>query len=177
MRQEGQQVTSWYQSQNIYRACSLPIYSRASAPLVLLACVFAQRIHLESVPCAFLHHIYLYTSWHLLSVMLYLFISFVVLNVLYTLSSEHCRYSDCPAAHAPDWQPHTLLGLYIYVFMYGQHIQQSRNQLDRATNPTGGQLNKDFFFPLSPFAPENSVSRDGFGRPVPCKPAHSPHSG
>ena len=29
---------------------------------------------------------------------------------------------------------------------------------------------------LSPFAPENLVSRDGFGRPVPRQPAHSPHS-
>ena len=35
------------------------------------------------------------------------------------------------------------------------------------------------FFSLSPFAPENLVSRNGFGRPSPCQPAHyhSPHSG
>ena len=32
-------------------------------------------------------------------------------------------------------------------------------------------------FSLSPFAPKNLVSRDGFGRPVPRQPAHSPHSG
>ena len=30
------------------------------------------------------------------------------------------------------------------------------------------------FFPLSPFAPENLVSRDGFGSPVPRQPAHLP---
>ena len=30
---------------------------------------------------------------------------------------------------------------------------------------------------LSPFAPEDLVSRDGFGRPVPRQPAHYPHSG
>ena len=30
--------------------------------------------------------------------------------------------------------------------------------------------------PLSPFAPENLVSRDGFSRPVPRRPAHSPYS-
>ena len=30
---------------------------------------------------------------------------------------------------------------------------------------------------LSSSAPESVVSRDGFGRPVPCQPAHSPHSG
>ena len=29
---------------------------------------------------------------------------------------------------------------------------------------------------LSPLAPENSVSRDGFGRPVPRQPAHYLHS-
>ena len=32
-------------------------------------------------------------------------------------------------------------------------------------------------YPLSPFAPENFVSRDGFSRPVPRQPAHSPYSG
>ena len=30
---------------------------------------------------------------------------------------------------------------------------------------------------LSPFALENLASRDGFGRPVPRQPAHSPYSG
>ena len=30
--------------------------------------------------------------------------------------------------------------------------------------------------PLSPCVPEKLVSRDGFGRPVPCQPAHSPYS-
>ena len=28
------------------------------------------------------------------------------------------------------------------------------------------------FFPLSPLAPENLISRDGFGSPVPRQPAH-----
>ena len=32
-------------------------------------------------------------------------------------------------------------------------------------------------FSLSPFAPENLVSRDSFGRPVPREPVHSPHPG
>ena len=31
-------------------------------------------------------------------------------------------------------------------------------------------------FSLSPFAPENLISRDEFGRPVPPQSAHSPHS-
>ena len=30
---------------------------------------------------------------------------------------------------------------------------------------------------LSPLAPENLVSRDGFSRPVPHHPVYSPHSG
>ena len=29
--------------------------------------------------------------------------------------------------------------------------------------------------PLSPYAPENLVSRDGFSCPVPCQPVHSPY--
>ena len=32
------------------------------------------------------------------------------------------------------------------------------------------------FFSLSPFAREDLVARDGFGRPVPRKSAYSPHS-
>ena len=32
-------------------------------------------------------------------------------------------------------------------------------------------------FSLFPFAPENLVSRDGFGCPFPRQPAHPPHSG
>ena len=39
------------------------------------------------------------------------------------------------------------------------------------------QQNKEIDFSLSPFAPENLISRDGFGHPVPRKPAHFPHSG
>ena len=39
-----------------------------------------------------------------------------------------------------------------------------------AININSGQL--DIIFPLSPFAPENLVSRDRLGRPVPRQPAH-----
>ena len=38
-------------------------------------------------------------------------------------------------------------------------------------------LSQRTFFYLSPFAPENMVSQDGFGRPVPRHPGRSPHSG
>ena len=42
----------------------------------------------------------------------------------------------------------------------------------KVANPAHGQLNRDFFFPLSAFAPENLVLRDEFGSPVPRQPAH-----
>ena len=52
------------------------------------------------------------------------------------------------------------------------------NRVKEVAKPARGQLNREIDISLSPppFAPENLVSRDGFGRPVPCPPAHSPHS-
>ena len=52
----------------------------------------------------------------------------------------------CPADHEQDWQ------LYYLVLRYKC---------------------SQIFFSLSPFAPENLVSRDRFGRPVPGQPAQS----
>ena len=46
------------------------------------------------------------------------------------------------------------------------------DQPGKVANPARGQLNRKMFFSLSPFAPENLVSRDGFGSPVPRQPAH-----
>ena len=40
------------------------------------------------------------------------------------------------------------------------------DQPDKVANPARGQLNRENKYPLSPFAPENLVSRNGFGRPV-----------
>ena len=47
------------------------------------------------------------------------------------------------------------------------------------TNPARGQLKRETLFCTpSPFTPENSISRDRFGRPVLRQSdAHSPHSG
>ena len=45
-------------------------------------------------------------------------------------------------------------------------------QPGKVANPGRGQLNRENVFSLSPFAPENLVSRDGFGSPVPRQPAH-----
>ena len=40
-------------------------------------------------------------------------------------------------------------------------------------NPARGQLNREnVFCPVPVFAPEDLVSRDGFGSPVPRQPAH-----
>ena len=54
------------------------------------------------------------------------------------------------------------------------HTYNNMDQPCKVTNPARGQLNRendrDIF--LSPFAPENLVSRDGFGSPVPRQFAH-----
>ena len=49
-------------------------------------------------------------------------------------------------------------------------IKQRADQLGKVANPARGQLNEENnIFPVP-------VSRDGFGRPVPRQPSHSPHS-
>ena len=55
------------------------------------------------------------------------------------------------------------------------YYSKGRDQPDKAANPARGQLNREndtVCFSLSPFAPENLVSRDGFGNPAPRQPAH-----
>ena len=46
------------------------------------------------------------------------------------------------------------------------------DQPGKVANPARGQLNREMNISLSPFAPENLVSRGGFGRAVPRKPAY-----
>ena len=46
------------------------------------------------------------------------------------------------------------------------------DQPGKVANPARGQLNSEIDIFLSTFAPENLVSRDGFGGPVPRQPAH-----
>ena len=71
----------------------------------------------------------------------------------------------------------------VYLSMYVRHvITFSRLGINRyyccdCCNPVRGQLSRGTHFSLSPFAPENVVSRGGFGRPVPSKPDHSPYPG
>ena len=49
---------------------------------------------------------------------------------------------------------------------------KSMDQPGKVANPARGQLNREMNISLSAFAPENLVSRDGFGSPVPRQPAH-----
>ena len=46
------------------------------------------------------------------------------------------------------------------------------DQPGKVANPARGQLNRENNILLSAFVPENLVSRDRFGSPVPRQPAH-----
>ena len=51
--------------------------------------------------------------------------------------------------------------------MYGNtYSKRSMDQSGKVANPARGQLNRENVYSLSTFAPENLVSRDGFGSPV-----------
>ena len=56
--------------------------------------------------------------------------------------------------------------------MYGHTYSKSMDQPGKVANPARGQLNRKNNISLSAFAPENLVSRNGFGSPVPRQPAH-----
>ena len=49
---------------------------------------------------------------------------------------------------------------------------KSKDRPGKVTNPARGELNRENYFTLFPFAPDNAFSRDGFGSPVPRQPAH-----
>ena len=56
--------------------------------------------------------------------------------------------------------------------MYGHTYSTSMDQPGKVANPARGQLKRKINIFLSAFAPENLVSRGGFGSPVPRQPAH-----
>ena len=49
---------------------------------------------------------------------------------------------------------------------------KSMDQPGKVANPARGQLHRKMNISLFAFVPENLVSRDGFGSPVPRQPAH-----
>ena len=81
-------------------------------------------------------------------------------------------------ASRQDRDTHCINTLYIYI-MAITYIAESIDQPCKITNSARGQLirGKMNIFPVLVRAPENMVSRDEFGSPVPRPPAHSPHSG
>ena len=54
--------------------------------------------------------------------------------------------------------------------MYGHTYSKSKDQPGKVANPARGQLNREMNISLSAFVPENLISRDGFGSPVPRQP-------
>ena len=56
--------------------------------------------------------------------------------------------------------------------MYGHTYSKSMDQPGKVASPARGRLNRKINISLSAFVPENLVSRDGFGSPVPRQPAH-----
>ena len=60
----------------------------------------------------------------------------------------------------------------MHLSIYSNTYSKSIDQPGKVANSTRGQLNRKMNFSLSPFAPENLVSRDGFDSPVPRQPAH-----
>ena len=65
------------------------------------------------------------------------------------------------------------------VCMYCHTHSKSKDQPGKVANPARSQLNREneINISLSPYVPENLISRDGLGRPAPRQPAHSPSSG
>ena len=68
----------------------------------------------------------------------------------------------------------TRVPLAVYVCMVITY-SKGMDQAGKVANPARSQLNMNIS--LSPFAPDNLVSRDGFDSPVPRQPAHSPYRG
>ena len=74
------------------------------------------------------------------------------------------------------WLSRRMYNIYIYicvcVCIYSHTYSKSMDQLGKVANPARGQLNRENNISLSTLAPENLISRDGIGSPVPGQPAH-----
>ena len=83
-----------------------------------------------------------------------------------TMYSESCKTYDVPGSS---------LRSYSCACTCGHTYSKSMDQPGKVTNPARCQLNRKneyFNISLSAFAPENLVSRDGSGSPVPRQPPH-----
>ena len=60
----------------------------------------------------------------------------------------------------------------LYSILENDKALNEKGQPGKVANPARDQLHGEMNISLSPVAPENLVSRDGFGRPVPRQPAH-----
>ena len=56
---------------------------------------------------------------------------------------------------------------HVCMYMYGHTYSKRMDQPGKVANPARSQLNRKINISLSAFAPENLVSREGFGSPVP----------
>ena len=105
----------------------------------------------------------------------------------YSPQSVWCNSGQCPrSAPSPSTSSTTQYtrnnyvayvpsGRVNQVTMYvSSHIcsSKSMNQPGEVASPARGQLNRKNEYSLSAFVPDNLVSRDGFGSPVPRQPAH-----
>ena len=83
----------------------------------------------------------------------------------------------CSADHERDWPPCKVVffGLAtntLNVRNNNNNIARLRDQPGKVASPARDELNRKNNISLSAFVPENLVSRDGFGSPVPRQPAH-----
>ena len=81
-------------------------------------------------------------------------------------SQAQTRTGKYSFGHEQDWQPYPvdLYSATVCMVTY----RKSMDQPGKVANPARGQMN----ISRSAFVPENLVSRDGFGSPVPRQPAH-----
>ena len=64
------------------------------------------------------------------------------------------------------------------MYTYGHRIKQSVDQPGKVANPARGQLKREnYYIPLSPYAPENLVSRDRFSLLIPRQPTYCSYPG
>ena len=61
--------------------------------------------------------------------------------------------------------------MYVWGHTYSKK-NSSMDQPGKVANPARGQLDRETNISLSTLVPENLVSPDGFGSPVPRQPAH-----